>query len=344
MRYVAVLLVSIFVLTWTPGMASAQGLFGCSDIGSSGGLPILGKLFGKKKKAASCFDDPPRGPGLALYVGYLDNDGGVSSEVTTRGATIANIAQAGQQYSLSGVMLAGSGTIPVAPRMDILINGSWLIPSGGIWTNGYQRAPNGVITDSANWSVMNQWWTAGAGATFNVAGPFSVIGGFIVDSFTSHYSNPTEINGGGLPSDEADFAFRGLIPYAGGLLTQGGAAGSLTVGVIGFPLLFGDMKNTQSSNSGAGVNPSVGTEFSGAIESGYFFEIFAETAVNIRAMSFGIFAGWSATHAVGDLGSDYELLTGGALFQAASATYTMSFYRSAWVVGGKFAIDFISPL
>jgi len=343
MRFVVILFVSILALTWTPGLVSAQGLFGCSDVGSSGGLPILGKLFGKKNKAVSCYDDPPRGGGVAFYIGYLDNDRGVAFDITPDGAFGAGGANAGIafEYPISGVLFAGSGTIPISERLDILVNGSWLLPSGGgeatyVWDN--RAAPDGTTT----YSTKNQWWNVGAAATFNIAGPFSAMGGVMLDSFMTTLTSPSDIgNALVTDKDEGDLTVTTIIPYLGALLTQGGSAGSLTIGMIGFPLIFGDAKFTDTWNFGAAGR---GAEISGGINSGYFFEIFAETSVNVRAMSFGIFGGWSATAARMSMDFDYSNWVGGAQALADSQPYSGSFYRSAWVVGGKFALDFVSPL
>jgi len=347
MRCVVVLLVSILAVTWTPGLVSAQGLFGCSDVGSSGGLPLLGKLIGKKKRAISCYDDPPRGPGLAFYVGYLDNARGVAFDVIPDGtlAFRGNAGGIGLQYPIRGVLLAASGTIPVSKRLDILVNGSWLIPSNADLTQ-YQWWDAGPVLSDSTWSIRNQWWNAGAAVTFNMAGPFSAIGGFMVDSFTTNFYSPSNLMGtGGQATDEADLTVGAVIPYLGGLLTQGGPAGGLTVGMIGFPILFGDIKFTESWNQGWAVPPTAsGVELSGSIGSGYFFELFAETSVNIRAMSFGIFGVWNVTHAEADMDFDAETRAGGVVTISDSAAYSGSFYRSVWVVGGKFALDFLSPL
>ena len=336
MRYVVLLFVGIFALTWTPGLISAQGLFGCSDVGSSGGLPILGKLFGKKK-AVSCFDDPPRGGGVAFYAGYMDNDRGVSFGVSRRDALFANAERMSLNYPVSGWLLAASGTIPITDRLDILVSGSWLVPSGGGEALQLWRNNNGETT----WSTKNQWWNAGAAATFNIAGPFSFIGGFLYDSFMTNFSSPANIvNNLVTPEDELDLTVSSIIPYIGGLLTQGGPAGSLTVGMIGTPLIYGNVSYTESDNLGAAT--SILIDITGDFDSGYFFEIFAETAVNIRAMSFGIFGGWNVTHALMDM--DFDVKQFFVAPATETAGYTGSFYRTAWYVGGKFALDFVSPL
>lgn len=337
MRYVVVLIVSIFALTCTPGLVSAQGLFGCSDVGSSGGLPILGKLFGKKKKADSCYDDPPRGGGLALYVGYLANDEGLAFDVSNEGIIADASAQFRVRYPLSGVLFAASGTIPITKRLDILVNGSWLLPSQGGDATRISRNANSDST----WSTKNQWWNAGAAATFNIAGPFSAIGGFLVDSFSTNFSNPTNVTGTAVtPDDEADLTVGTVIPYFGGLLTQGGPAGSLTIGMIGTPIIFGSARYTLSFNQGAATSNQF--DISGGINSGYFFEIFAETSMNIRAMSFGIFGGWNITQATMDM--DFEFNQGFVAPASVTQPYSGAFYRSAWVLGGKFALDFVTPL
>ena len=67
-------------------------------------------------------------------------------------------------------------------------------------------------------------------------------------------------------------------------------------------------------------------------------------AVNIRAMSFGIFGAWSITHAKMTMDWDLVVRTAGPVVLSDSQPYAASFYRSAWVVGGKFALDFVSPL
>jgi len=345
MRYAAILFVGLLALSWTPGLVSAQGLFGCSDVGSSGGLPILGKLLGKKKKAVSCYEDPPRGPGLAFYVGYLDNAGGVDFGLNAVGVGVRTAHSVELQYPISGVLLAGSGAIPVTKRLDILVNGSWLVPSGGDKMREWTRDANGNITSDVNWDTKNQWWNAGAAATFNVTGPFSVIGGILFDSFTTNFSNPPEQNNMRLlVSDEADLRISAVIPYMGGLLTQGSPAGSLTIGMIGFPFLFGHAEFAQSMNESPW---SRSAEISGPIYSGYFFEIFTETSVNIGAMSAGIFAGWNIMHALAGMEYDFTAFasgTGAPWPLNVSRDYTGSFYRSAWVLGGKFGLDFISPL
>jgi len=343
MRYVVVLVVSIFALTCTPGLVSAQGLFGCSDVGSSGGLPILGKLFGKKNKAVSCYDDPPRGGGLALYVGYLANDEGVTFGLGQDEQQIANVWDVVTRYPVNGVLFAGSGTIPISSRLDILVNGSWLMPSDGgdalqQWNTGRAAAAQ----STASWDTKSQWWNAGAAATFNIAGPFSAIGGFLYDSFSTNFANPRNLNNMGATSvdDEADLAVNSIIPYFGGLLTQGGPSGSLTIGMIGTPIIFGGASYTESFNQGAAVSNQV--DISGAIEEGSFFEIFAETSMNIRAMSFGIFGGWNITRARMNMNFDFN--QGLVAPASVSRSYTGTFYRSAWVLGGKFALDFITPL
>jgi len=342
MRYVVVLLVSFIALTWAPGLVSAQGLFGCSDVGSSGGLPILGKLFGKKNKAVSCFDDPPRGGGLAFYAGYLTGRDGVSFTYSPRDEfVLANDVTQEMRYPLSGVLLAASGSIPVTERLAILLNGSWLIQSGGEEMHQVFNRGRAGWQWEATWDVKTEWWNAGAAAAFNVAGPFSAIGGFLADSFTTNFSDPSNIIRLWTTSaDEGDLTVHTIAPYLGGLVTQGGPAGSLTIGMIGFPLLFGNAKYTQSGS----LNSLWELELSGAVTSGYFFEIFAETSVNIRAVSFGIFAGWNTVQARMDM--DYysgRRPAGGGALATYSQAYAGGFYRSAWVLGGKFALDFVSP-
>jgi len=342
MRYVVVLLVSILAVTWTPGLVSAQGLFGCSDIGSSGGLPILGKLFGKKKRAVSCYDDPPRGGGLAFYAGYLDNEKGVRFDIMPDGALGVGGTNAGIafQYAVRGVLFGGSGTIPISERLDILVNGSWLLPFGGGETQHEWWDAGPVILDYI-YSTKSQWWNVGGAATYNIAGPFSAMGGVMFDSFTTNFSSPWNYTGTFLSEDdEADLTVSSVIPYVGGVLTQGGPDGSLTIGMIGFPMLFGNTKYTQSWHRGAA---QYGAEVSGNVDSGYFFEIFAEAVVNIRAMVMGIFAGWSTTHAKTNMDFDVDAVSRATAQALTSTGYTGSFYRSVWVVGGKFALDFTSP-
>jgi hypothetical protein len=218
--------------------------------------------------------------------------------------------------------------------MTLIATGTWLVPSNGRDDEEYFFPTNG--TGSRSWRSSLQWYTLGVGAAFTVQGPVAILGGFRYDSFSVGFSDPENVfNIFSLPSDEADFRVSLYIPYVGLVV---GLGSNLKLGCIGFPYLPGDVRYGQTI--GAADPSTARAEASGSVSNGYFMEVFLEGGTNVGGANLGVFGKWQALRARASMDIDSTFLGVATLTDSVD----VGFYRQYWVIGGKFALDFVSPL
>jgi len=310
MKLVVVIL-SIVLLAWGPGMVFAQGL----------GLPSFGGLMGGPSCAPKA--DPKGGAGLALEVGYLTTNPSVSLDFTADQLALGGVRQFQHRYPVQGLWLALSADGRVGD-LGVFTRGSWLVPSNKESDEAY----NGTVA-LRTWGAKTQWYTLEGAGMYPAYGSFAAVGGFRYDAFDTSFSDPVAV---GLaftnPSDEADVTVRAYIPYFGLVVNQDAA---LKFGLIGFPYLFGNVKYNQTFG---GV---FHFESSGALRNGYFLEAFAEYGAQIMGGYAGIFGTWTYLRASADM----DITQAGAA--GAPQPYTFSMQRQNFIFGGKFALSFNLP-
>jgi hypothetical protein len=274
---------------------------------------------------------------LAFGVGYLGDPGGTRLDFTPGNTFGADLVQNFRHtFPVEGLWLGLSAMIPMSEQMTLMATGSWLFPSNGRSDEEYVF-PFGD-DGSRTWRSSIQWYTLGIGGAFSIEGPVAVLAGFRYDSFEAGFSDPENVFGiASLPSDEADFRVSLYMPYVG---LMAGLGSTVRVGFIGFPYLPGDVRYGQTVGA---ADPSTSrAEASGAVSNGYFMEIFAEYGINLMGANIGVFGKWEYLRASASLDIDAAFIGLGAL--TVNDTVDVGFYRQCWTIGGKFALDFVSPL
>jgi len=194
--------------------------------------------------------------------------------------------------------------------------------SAGGWFPGW---PDNQRT----WSAGVQWYTLDGRVVYSLSKNFSAVFGFRFDSFSVNFSDPSDIAGNpGFPSDEADLAVTGYIPYSGWTLSYGSALKLSVIGTTYVPA-SAVYKETFGWNER--------WEGSGDFNTGYFAEVAGEYGTNFMGGHIGFFAGWTCLHGTapfhvvvrGDPSNDFTL--------------SLSVDRQNWIFGGKFSIDLKSP-
>jgi len=312
MRVVVVIL-SILLLAWTPGIAFAQGL----------GLPSFGGLMGGPSCAPK--PEPKGGAGLAFEIGYLTTNPNVSLDFTADQIAVLGVNQVQHRYSVQGLWLALSADGRVGD-LGVFARGSWLVPSNKESEESYSGAPG-----HRTWGAKTQWYTVEGAGMYPAYGSFAVVSGFRYDAFDTSFSDPfNPVGVVSLPSDEADVTIRAYIPYLGLVVNQDAA---LKFGLIGFPYLFGNVKYNQTNGGFTHV------EASGALQNGYFVEAFAEWGAQTMGGYAGIFGTWTYVRA----SSDLDLTPSSPIAAPPAQPFTFSMQRQNFIFGGKFALSFNLP-
>jgi hypothetical protein len=320
MKRVAVLCVGILVLAFVPAVVSAQGFLP--------GLPGFGGMFGGR---ASCGEPvaPGLGP-LVFYVGWMPDNRNVG--FGAGGAPLGGIYQLDQEYDSRGLWLGLQESVVLSDWLGVMATGWYLFPSNSSSVEVYN---NGVL-GTRTWDTSTQWWFVdgalliGGGCT-----GLSAIVGLRFDYFNTQFTNSNPFNtfGLGLLGDGATVNSQGWIPLLGTQCAYASSTTNLTVRVVGFPTLLGNVKYTETIG---GLGAAGSAQFSGTYNGGYFLEVFSEYSRMFGLGGIGVFARWNMTH--GKSNSDLSLDGLG------SNGFDLGVNRTSWTLGGSFNLSFNTPL
>jgi hypothetical protein len=297
-------------------------------------------------------------PGIALTptfrLGYLEHHGGFFTAINfPNGHQTAKTPLRGAWLELE------LGAHP-SEYTGVSLTGGLLFPGG---TRGHASSipsdPLDSEPDLAAYGMDVEWWLLDLRGSYEVAGNCLVIGGFRWDHMNTKFGterspfNATLGQGGvsvDLPDGFVNFKFNALIPYVGLQYQYGSPANGLTVRLIGFPRVFGELKEQSVLPAwDVFVFPTVvtglgGAGFKGAFDSGSFLEFFAEYSVNVFGSgALGFFLRWNlleATTSVAD--SDYFVNLGGTNYSGQDPS-DFNYRKTSWTLGGSFSMEFGFP-
>jgi len=299
----------------------------------------LGGLFGGGGFAPGW--DTARGGGVDFLAGYATTGRSAVADVTAVdqlfGAWGAGGWNLRHQFPVKGVWLALYGRGAVTDQLGFYAGGTWLVPTNNGRTDAtYTYMPFFPVAaqTTRNWSILHQWYTLEGGATYSLYGAFAVIGGFRFDSLTTNITDPEDdVVLLGQKTDEADFRFTAYIPYVGVALSY---APSVRLGVIGFPWFAGNGKYDETFFVFAPSRAEARWNF----RTSQFLEIYADYSRDLYGGSLGIFGKWTWLHSEGTA-------TAGAVPAALGVLpvdFRVSIDRQIWIFGGRFAVNFTSPI
>jgi len=322
MRYLIVPLVGIFLFAIAAGLAGAQGL--PSSVGA--GLPSLSGLSGSG--GCSPVRDPEAGRGLAVNVGYLSTNRSAVFDLTADPA-VGNVRQVRHAFPVDGLWLALSANGQVGDKLGIFARGSWLVPSN---RPSDRTLLFGTTLEPGTWQTNVQWYNADVAGLYPAYGALTVIGGFRFDSFETKFHDRELVDVDDLATDVTNVTVTSYIPYVGLMVNQGPA---LKVGLIGFPYVPGNVKYDHTWGTAV-----IRHEATGTLGSSYFLEAFAEYGQRLMGGYFGIFGIWTYLHGISEL--DVSRTVGIAV--STSGVYKFTADRQNWILGGKFGLNFTSPI
>jgi hypothetical protein len=318
-----------------PGFQGAPGPMGPgSMIGGPGlgGPPMMG--------APSCpppvcgpppCEEEPKGIGVAGYVGYLYAPYGAQfrcdAEVAPLGGAFYSFSH---QYPLQGAVVGAGARAAVGESGQVMIKGSWLFPAEGHSREDYLFA---AAVAKQSWRLGIQWGNVDASAAYMLGPHAALIGGLRYDSFMTNFKEPYDLVNIPAPSptDRQDVTLISWVPYLGAAIQHSSCNGSASLGVIGFPHVFGDIAFRET------LGPTLlRMEGSKGFEGGYFFEAFAEASRNFGMAQVGAFARWNALHGESQL--TLNLL--GVAPAPDSQVFRFRLDRQAWIFGGKVSFSF----
>jgi hypothetical protein len=223
------------------------------------------------------------------------------------------------------------------------LNGTWLLPTTAD-TPVQVTGPDDSLSSA-------QWYTVeGALNYWGLYSGLGLVGGFRYESFDSSMG----LSWGGSPApgfavlneEDADLAVDLYIPYVGLVADYRGAQ----IGVLGFPLLLGDMKfgstvvqQFLAPIQAAGWNHG---EWNPSFDKGYFFELFFQwkTALDYAGApgNFGLFAKYSQLWGSASTDSSDTWVNPGAQ-GALSLPIDVTFRRQTYALGVNAEIAFSLP-
>lgn len=302
---------------------------------SAQALPALGGAFGR---SSCCGEEAAPGGGLDFGIGYLGDPGGARLDFVPNNNFGGVFPLFRHSFPLEGLWLGASANIPLDDRMTFFLTGSWLVPSNGGSEEDYSYPYILTIRYTRKWNSSIQWYTLGAGGSFSLTGPVAFLAGFRYDSFQVGFSDPEDAPffWANRRVDEADVRVNLYMPYVGLVC---GLGSTVKVGFIGFPYLPGDVKYGETW--GNTNPPSARFEMSGNVSNSYFMEIFVEGGANLAGANISLFGKWEYLRSRASLDMDVGTNPTAPTF---NDTVDMVLDRQCWTIGGKFALNFISPL
>ncbi len=339
MKYRVVFLVSIVLVALIPALSEAQS----SPIGMglpSLGFSSLGGLFGRGSCAPGC----ALAGGLKIGAGYVDDPRGVTLNFDPNGAGYLPAIILGnwtQSYPLRGWLVAAEADIPLGEALMASLGGAYMF-RGGPLSHSEEIVQGAGLQGSRTWDALNQWYV------FDVAGHYSPLGiawavaGVRFDSFATNFQNPAnQVALAGLPTDEADVQFSTWIPYLGLETVLGQTNGSLKVGLIGFPAVFGTMKYGQTYGVGGGLGLGARNDVSGNVNRGSFLEAYGEATLRFaRDSTLGFFVRYNYLYARGDITGFFNSV---GAFPTQNDVFQVNIHRTAWIFGASATLAFASP-
>jgi hypothetical protein len=297
-------------------------------------------------------------PGIALTstfrLGYLDH---------YEGYFLAVNAPDGNQTAktpLRGAWLELELGAHPSEYTGVGLTGGLLLPGGTTGLASHQPPdPFDSPPDISAYGTDIEWWLLDLRGSYEVAGTCLAIGGFRWDHMNTRFGserppfNATLGQGGvsvDLPDGFANFKFNAWFPYVGIQYQHTAPENSVTVRLIGFPMVFGEVKQQSVIPAwDVFVFPTVVTGLGGsasaaAFNSGRFLEFFAEYSFNvIGSGTLGLFAKWNLLEVTtGPAEIDSSVNLGGTNFYGQTPV-DFNYRKTSWTLGGSFSMEFGFP-
>lgn len=319
MRKLVVLLVSLVVLAWVPGFASAQGWL-------LPGLPSLPSFGGSG--CGSCYGNLG-GLTIGGDVAYVGYSRATTWEVTSQGPGVFNgLNDIKQSFPVHGIQLSADATASLSDRLTVIGRGTWLLPWNGQTFEDSRLNARGLAAER-RWSTTMQWWTLEGAGAWAINPMSAIVGGLRYDSFQTTFKDPSDAAGFFGQIGEADLEVHLWLPYVGVVVQQGAAR----FGVIGLPWTPGTMRYRRTDFNIARLAGN------GTVKSGYFLEAFAEFNANLMGATAGLFAKWTMVRTRSVTSLDDTVLGNGIV----GDTFDVTFSRQNWILGAQAALTFNSP-
>lgn len=309
-RVVAVSLVLVFIAF--PALVSSQGLLP----GVRGGVCSEGRPFA-----------------LEIYAGYASDLGTAITDLMF----VNSGDHIGLEYSTSHQLYLGAGLPFRVGRRSTLRLGGSLTFGGTAKVDSIDY--NVTIARVARvYNADTTWGTLDAVLTHEMWSGVTALVGFRWDNWQSSFKT-SEVNPAFTaflsPDDKGDFVANAFVPLIGIVTRTGG----FTLGVVGFPVVFGDMVDHANENFAALlIRERVNATFS----RGYYVEFFLDTAVPMDAVLGGLAGNLSLFAKLNILdgrGNGNFAVRADNLDQDSYAVQ-WAFHRELFVVGGKVELPF----
>jgi hypothetical protein len=320
---------ALVLLGFAPGETKAQSyLSRVTDFGDYTGSSVLGN-------ASTQFDNSFTQQ--LISVGYLGKDRGIRagySGLILPGTCVSSYFV----YNLQGMYVAADLPVYVGKSYSVRVGGSYLF-SG-----------NSEADQEITWLFLppgvRQWaWSRSSYCTlqgdfwFPVSNAMSVVVGVRWESLSTNFGDPNPDYPFTIPNMESAFSLQNCQPYVGLRLEQSLGQGSLTIQVIGMPVMLASIQHFNTCNNAGEPFAHVGRSF---ISNGYFLEARGEIGL-FRSNGIGLsaFLDWEASR--GTCSMDLERRAAGPPLSITATTVDFLYDRSSFTVGGKVAIPFALP-
>ncbi|MDQ7783939.1 MAG: hypothetical protein RDU20_13735 [Desulfomonilaceae bacterium] len=340
MKHGVIVLVSIFVLAFSPAVAPAQGVLG-GGFPTMPSMPSFGGFFGG---GGPC-DDPCPGP-FNLFGTVAWNYQTIDLDLGTRGGGIFDLGAMKHTYRFNGVQLGLGAQAVSRTGFGAIVTFDILITGSSKDTENYNEAMQGPIffAGSRHWNTKNDTYCFDGMGFYNVYSTAALVGGFRWNHLETTFNNPSGVIGvAGLPGDEAVLVSNIYQPYVGVMVDQGGPSKVLRIGMIGWPQLYGSVKYEQTVGGALPAAARIGG-LTAEVSEGYFWEIFGEYGLREKAYmgaALSVFGKWTQYHIKGNFNLDWDAVGFGNL---GGDDWGISMHRNSWVAGVKLDIPLALPV
>lgn len=314
-------------------------------------------LFCSNPSSASA-QFPGPSPGIALTptfrLGYLDHYEGFFTALNSHD---------GHQTAktpLRGAWLKLVLGVHPTEYAGVALTGGLLFPGGSVGhASSMPPDPLDSEPDLSAYGMDVEWWLLDLSGSYDVGSPFKVIGGFRWDHMNTKFGterSPFNATLGAgrvsvdLPDGFVNFKFNALIPYVGLQYQHASPENSLTVRLIGFPLVFGELKQQSVLPAwDVFVFPTVvtalgGSAFAGSFDSGNFLEFFAEYSMNVVGTgTLGLFLRWNLLEATTSVAESESFVNLGGANYFSQDPSDFNYRKTSWTLGGSFSMEFGLP-
>ena len=289
-------------------------------------------MLGLSKTDEFCPFNPQRTGGITTSLGWMDQLGGTTFRLRGPDGQGGDEERLGFEYSASGVYIGGAATLKPRPRLGLIVNGAYLIPTSE--PPATEASSSGASQGA--WRASTGWWNIGGAAVWQLTDPCWLVVGVRYDSWSTVFRAdsgesrlPVSADRGAQPG----LRMNSLIPFMGLTAVYGSGAWDAAFGIIGSPTVSGRATRRSKTARTDDAKFNIVGDYSG----GYFVEALAELSLAVGPGRAGVFLAGSLL-SVSGVGA-----VTGSTAAAGSGPYTFTFDRPAVVIGAKYSINFALP-